>query len=161
MKKGKYSGCEDRWNADLNFRQRMMNENGYTKAHMQKFDQWAKEPKAQPKPMSMKERQERFGDYKWYSAQVQEGGQDTVPTEQYPKYLKEEAIVAQSREKTKLTESSTSWNTQHEAPSSSSTSWNQNPWRQHDWQEEREDRSQWQSEPWNEEEESQWKRQKW
>ena len=120
----------------------------------------------------MKERQEKFSDQKWSLVQTQDGGQDTVPTDQYPKILKEEALVAQAKEKTKLTESeewkqeskkqdSTYWGTQHDTPGSSSTSWNQNPWRQHDWQEEREDRSQRQPEPWNETEESQWKRPKW
>ena len=149
----------------------MIDQNGYNKSHMQMFDRWAKEPKAQPKPMTMKERREKFGDHKWYLAQTQEGGQDTVPTAQYPEYLKEEAVIARAREKVKLIgskeckqeskkEDSTSWNARYDAPSSSSTSWNQSSWQPRDWQEERNNRSKWPSAPWNKEE-TQWKRQKW
>ena len=148
----------------------MMNQNGYDKSHMLKFDRWAKEPKAKPKPMSWKKRQERFGDQKWYLAQTQQGGQDTVPTAQYPEYLKEEAVAARAREKVKLIgskekqeskkEDPTSWNTRYYTPSSSSTSWNQSSWQPRDWQEERNNRSKWPSAPWSKEE-NQWKRQKW
>ena len=157
-KRKTFAGCEDRWNTDSNFRQRMMDQNGYDKSHMLKFDRWAKEPKAKPKPMSWKRRQERFGDQKWYLAQTQEGGQDTVPTAQYPEYLKEEAVIARAREKVKLIESkewkqeskkedSTSWNARYDAPSSSSTSWNQSSWQPRDWQEERYNHPRWHAPP--------------
>ena len=119
--------------------------------------------------MSLKERQEKFGDQKWSLVQTQDGGRDTVPTDQYPKILKEEALVAQAKEKTKPTEpeesqesnkqDSTYWENQHDTPGSSSTNWNEDPW--HGWHETREDHQQWQAEEWHEDDQNQWKRQKW
>ena len=84
----------------------MIEQNKYDKNDMVCFDKKAKEPKAAPKPMSWKERFEKFGDQKWRLTQTPQGGHDTIPTALYPKYQKDNAIVAKAR--VKLTES-TSW----------------------------------------------------
>ena len=171
-KKVRYAGCEDRWQRDKNFRQRMIEESGYTKADMTLFDQWAKEPKAEPKPMSKKERQEKIGNQKWRLTQTQPGGSDTIPTALYAKYQKENAIHAKAR--VTLTES-TSWKEstkqedsgwwqapkeEKETPSSSSTHWNKSSWRPQDWQSHRRSQSKWTDAQWKQEE-HQWKRRKW
>ena len=147
----------------------MMEENGFSKADMILFNKWAQESKAAPKPMSKKERLEKFGNQKWRLTQTRPGGQDTIPTVLYPKYRKEGAIVAKARatltESTSWKEStkwkdSASWKAPNETPSSSSTNWNQSSWQAQDWQGERRSRSKWPTAPWNREE-NQWKRHKW
>ena len=109
--------------------------------------------------MPWDQRQKQFGHQQWYLVQTQAGGSDTMPTNQYPQFLREEATIADARKKIRERDTSTSSNTQHHAPGSSSTSWNE-PWRHRDWQDEQ-NRSQWHEEPWEQQEHSPWKRQKW
>ena len=147
----KYAGCEARWEQYSAFKTRMREENGFSKADMRLFDQWAKAPEAPPQPMSHKQRVAKFGNQKWRLAQVQDGGHHTIPAELYPKYSKENASVAPSRQST--------WS---QTPSSSSTGWNTSSWQASDWQSQqwRENQQKWPSAPWHKEE-NQWKRHKW
>ena len=163
-----------------------MEKNGFDKSDMELFDTWAAEPKPEPKPMAKRDRTAKYGDQKWRLTQVQQGGHDTIATSLYPRYHKENAIVAKARKGVTLTEStswkeSTAWkdssswkdsaswkdssswkepSAPKETPSSSSTSWNQSSWQAQDWQGERSSQSKWLTAPWNREE-NQWKRHKW
>ena len=151
--------------------------NGFNKSDMKLFDQWAAEPKPEPKPMSKKERIAMYGDQKWRLTQVQQGGNDTVATNLYPEHFKDNATVAKPRKEVTWKEStsqkdssswkdstswrtSTSWKEKQETPSSSSASWKQSSWQARGWQDKRESQSNWPSAPWNQDE-NQWKRRKW
>ena len=184
----KFAGCEDRWNLDATFRARMINANGYDKNQMRLFDQWAAAPKQPPKKMEWKDRKAKFGEYGWRLTQTQAGGSDTIPTELYPKFQKDNAVAERAKQEVKLQESveyqqeqaSSSWQTPSYSQAEQSTpvprasyssgvtwagaiypqGWNWNTWQQQDWQAERTARSKWPASPWAKQE-NQWKRQKW
>ena len=143
-----YPGCEARWERDEAFRKRMINDNGFSKEDMRNFDEEGRKPKAEVQLMHWKARAARFGDQSWKLRQEGPGGHDTIPTELYPQFQKEQTQGApEARPK------------YQSSAASSSSSWQQYPassWQSPQWK-----RQTWSSSPppWHEPE--QWKRHKW
>ena len=74
---------------------------------MKLLDTWAAEPKQPHQNMKKKDRIAKFGDQKWRLTQAHPGGHDTIATNLYPKFHRQNAIVEKSRQGVALKESTT------------------------------------------------------
>ena len=109
----------------------MKENNGYGYDDMKQFDIWGRQPKQPVQTMSKQERAQKFSEYRWKLAQKQKGGNDTVPTNLYPQYHRQNAIVEKARQGVTLKES-TQWR-----ESQGSSSWKDASWKKStSWQDE-------------------------
>ena len=120
----------ERYDAEEGYRKSCEEEN-LTREDMLQFDQLA-EQQGQEVKMPLSERQSRMRNHTWDVVQSRGGGRQTIPTKLYPKYA--DAVEAKASASSQAPSSSSSyWNQQRWAYPSTTPPWQQDEWWQKKW----------------------------